>query len=225
MITVTKLTKHYGSTQALKEVSFEIQDNALLAITGKSGSGKSTLLALLGGLEKPSSGDISIDKNATTSMSERNLTRFRRQHVGFVFQSFNLVPNLSALDNVMLPMEFAKVKARERRTRAKELLEQVGITGSRQKHLPGRLSGGEQQRVAIARALANRPNIILADEPTGNLDSENSARIFKLLQSLHQMENAAIIIVTHDMALANKCDQRIVLKDGLIYSTQGNNAR
>lgn len=216
MITITKLTKQYGSTQALKEVSFEIQDTAFLAITGKSGSGKSTLLTLLGGLEKPSSGTIDIDERTITSMSERNLTRFRRQHIGFVFQSFNLVPNLSALENVMLPMEFAKVKFKERRMRAKELLEQVGLTGSIQKHLPSRLSGGEQQRVAIARALANQPDIILADEPTGNLDSENSGRVFDLLQSLHKNKNTAIVIVTHDLALANKCDQRIVLKDGAI---------
>lgn len=216
MITVTNLTKQYGSTRALKEVSFEVRDSVLMAITGKSGSGKSTLLTLLGGLEKPSTGTISIEENEITSMSERKLTRFRQQHVGFVFQSFNLIPNLSALENVMLPMEFAKVALKKRRIRAAHLLEQVGITGDKQKHFPGRLSGGEQQRVAIARALANRPNIILADEPTGNLDSENSERIFALLKSLHEDDGTAVIIVTHDQALASKCDQRIVLKDGAI---------
>ena len=216
MITVTKLAKHYGATQALKEVSFEIHDNALLAITGKSGSGKSTLLTLLGGLEKPSTGSIFVDEKEISSMSERKLTRFRQRQVGFIFQSFNLIPNLSALENVMLPMEFARIPRKERRVRAIKLLDQVGIVGSRQRHTPSRLSGGEQQRVAIARALANRPKIVLADEPTGNLDTENSDRIFDLLRSLHEDGDTAIILVTHDLALARKCDEHIVLKDGLL---------
>ena len=227
MITVIKLAKHYGSSQALKGVTFDVPEGSLLAITGKSGSGKSTLLTLLAGLEKPSNGSIAIADQEITSLSERRLTRFRRQNIGFIFQSFNLIPNLSALENVMLPMEFAKISRKKRVERASNLLEQVGITGSKQRRLPSRLSGGEQQRVAIARALANKPNIILADEPTGNLDSQNSARIFKLLRSLAKDEHVTVILVTHDQNLANECEQQVILSDGQLagnsYATSSTN--
>jgi len=216
MVSTSNITKHFGPARAVNDVTIDVPKGALAAIIGKSGSGKSTLLSLLGGLEKPSSGTIVIAEKATTSLTEHALTAFRRNHIGFVFQSFNLIANVSALDNVMLPMEFAHIGLRARRARAIGLLDQVGISGAKQHRLPAKLSGGEQQRVAIARALANKPSLILADEPTGNLDSENGEKIFSILRELGHEHGVTVILVTHDDALAKRCDMIMRLRDGEI---------
>jgi putative ABC transport system ATP-binding protein len=184
------------------------------AIVGPSGSGKSTLLSLLGTLDTPTSGSIRVDDVDIAALSDSELTAYRRSRIGFVFQSFNLIPNLSALHNVMLPMEFAGMARDERRARAAHLLEQVGLTGAKQDRRPGRLSGGEQQRVAIARALANKPCLILADEPTGNLDSETGAVIVELLRELAKSEQTIVIAVTHDSEIAALADRTFQLRDG-----------
>ncbi|MFH1737106.1 MAG: ABC transporter ATP-binding protein, partial [Actinomycetota bacterium] len=177
-------------------------------------SGKSTLLSLLGTLDKPTSGSIEVDGQELTKMSGRKMTGYRRDTIGFVFQSYNLIPNLTALKNVTLPMEFAKVRRTERRERAIKLLERVGITGDTLRRKPGRLSGGEQQRVVIARALANQPKLLLADEPTGNLDSETGKLIVNLLHDLAKTENVAVIAVTHDDGIASQADRTFRIKDG-----------
>lgn len=222
MVTVTGLSKTFGSgnnsVTAVRDADFTIPTGSFAAIIGKSGSGKSTLLTLLGALDKPSSGSIKIDDKDITRLSERALTKYRSAHIGFVFQQFNLVPNLSALENVMLPMEFAGARRGKRLLRATALLNQVGITGNKQKRRPGHLSGGEQQRVAIARALANRPALVLADEPTGNLDSETGEHIFELLRNLCETEQTTIITVTHDMAIAKRCEQVLRIADGALQS-------
>ncbi len=201
---------------AVNGVSLTVADGEFVSIIGKSGSGKSTLLSLLGSLDKPSSGQIEIDNQDITSLSDHALIKYRCQKIGFVFQNYNLVPNLSALENVMLPMEFARLPKQQRLTRAGKLLDQVGLSGAKQKRKPGRLSGGEQQRVAIARALANHPKLILADEPTGNLDSETGKNIFNLLHDLARSEQTTIIVVTHDLSIAGKTDKAFKLNDGRI---------
>lgn len=217
MITVTELSKNFaapsGVVQAIRDITFNLEDGAFAAITGKSGSGKSTLLSLLGGLDGPSSGSVVIDGKDMSKLHDRKLTRYRGKNIGFVFQAFNLVPNLTALENVMLPMEFAGVGHKKRKLRAMSLLGQVGLA-DKQRRKPGHLSGGEQQRVAIARALANRPAIVLADEPTGNLDSETGEQIFTLLQSLSKDEGVTVIVVTHDRGLAQRCDRLLKIADG-----------
>ena len=176
MLQVTDLSKTFGSgdteVKAVDGVSFTVPTGVFAAVVGRSGSGKSTLLSLLGALDKPTNGTIEVDGEVISRGSDHQLIRYRRNQIGFVFQSYNLIPNLSALQNVMLPMEFAGVSRSERRERAEALLDQVGLKGGKQQRRPAKLSGGEQQRVAIARALANRPKLILADEPTGNLDSK-----------------------------------------------------
>lgn len=223
MITATNLSKTFasatGKVHALRDVSFEVANGSFTAVTGKSGSGKSTLLAMLGGLDAPSQGTIGIDEQDITRLHDRRLTRYRGKHIGFVFQSFNLISNLSALENVMLPMEFARIPRGKRKQRAADLLNSVGITDDKQRRKPNRLSGGEQQRVAIARALANRPNVILADEPTGNLDSETGAQVFNLLRELSKEEGTTVILITHDLALAKQCDRMLRLRDGVLEST------
>lgn len=218
MITVEALKRTFTSAgntvAALDDISFTIGDGEFASIIGKSGSGKSTLLSLLGALDKPTSGTIKVGERDITKLHDRALTDYRRNKIGFVFQNYNLIPNLTALENVMLPMEFAKVSKAQRKVRATELLDQVGITGDKQKRRPGRLSGGEQQRVSIARALANKPELILADEPTGNLDSSNGEMIFDLLHTLSRSERTTIIVVTHDLDIAGKTDLTFRLADG-----------
>jgi putative ABC transport system ATP-binding protein len=195
-------------------MSFSVPTGQFASIIGKSGSGKSTLLSLLGALDKPTSGEIEVDGEVISHGSDQQLIRYRREKIGFVFQSYNLVPNLTAIENVMLPMEFAGVGKAKRKERAQQLLDQVGLEGDKQKRKPSRLSGGEQQRVAIARALANRPKLILADEPTGNLDSQTGKLIFDLLHNLAKTENTTIIAVTHDLSIAGKTDASFRLQDG-----------
>ena len=218
MVEVKDLAKTFQSgdntVTAVKDVSFSVPEGQFASIIGKSGSGKSTLLSLLGALDRPTGGSIDIDGRDITRLSDRTLVAYRRKKIGFVFQNYNLIPNLTALENVMIPMMFDRVPATERKRRAQELLNQVGIEDGKQQRKPGRLSGGEQQRVAIARALANHPSLILADEPTGNLDTETGKMIFDLLHNLSRTANTTIIVVTHDLSIAGKTDESFKLKDG-----------
>lgn len=225
MLEVKDLTKRFksgdGSIMAADAISFEVPDGEFVSIVGQSGSGKSTLLSLLGALDKPSSGSIIVGGKDITRLSDHELIHYRGRTIGFVFQNYNLVPNLSALENVLLPMEFAKVSKAERIERATKLLAEVGLEPDQMRRKPGKLSGGQQQRVAIARALANRPKLILADEPTGNLDSATGKRIFDLLHSLSKTEHTTVIVVTHDLTIAGKTDRTFTLKDGkLLISTR-----
>jgi len=218
MLQVRKLTKSFNSggtkVTAVNNVSFSLSEGQFASIIGRSGSGKSTLLSLLGALEKPTSGSIQVGEKDITKLRDHALITYRCKSIGFVFQNYNLVPNLTALENVMLPMEFAKVSGKKRKLRATKLLEQVGLDTDKQKRKPSRLSGGEQQRVAIARALANKPQLILADEPTGNLDSHTGKVIFDLLHNLARTEQTTILAVTHDLSIAGKTDNTFTLQDG-----------
>ncbi len=229
MLKVSNISKSFKSgdteVKAVHDVSFAVPTGRFASIIGRSGSGKSTLLAMLGALDKPTSGQIEVDGQLISAGSDRTLIGYRRNTIGYVFQSYNLVPNLSALENVMLPMEFAKVAKRERKTRAAELLEQVGLTADKHSRKPGRLSGGEQQRVAIARALANHPKLILADEPTGNLDSATGKLIFELLHHLARSQNTTIIAVTHDLSIAGKTDLTFRLQDGKLVAPSDTKAK
>jgi putative ABC transport system ATP-binding protein len=219
LLETQNLTKHYqmGETvvRALDGVSINIADGEFLALLGTSGSGKSTLLNLIAGLDRPTSGTLRIDGTDIGGMSAEELSRHRRQNVGIIFQSFNLITTMTALENVTLSMMFAGIRQAERDQRASQLLESMGL-GGRQQHRPNQLSGGEQQRVAISRALANQPRLLLADEPTGNLDSRTSLEIMEVLKGLNEKEGKAIILVTHDAALAAQYAHRtITLRDGM----------
>ena len=197
----------------LDDVSIEIPDGQFVAVTGASGSGKSTLLGLIAGLDAASSGTIAIDADEITSLGEDVLARIRSEKIGFVFQSFHLIPSLTAYENILIPMEILGLRDVE--ARASALLDQVDLA-NRGHHYPAELSGGEQQRVAIARAFANSPKILLADEPTGNLDSKNGQHIFDLMKDLHKQNNVSLILVTHDATLAEQSQRRIVLTDGRV---------
>jgi putative ABC transport system ATP-binding protein len=197
----------------LHPLTLDIARGEFVAIVGPSGSGKSTLLGLIAGLDAPSSGRITIDGVEITTLDEDSLARLRGEKIGFVFQFFHLIPSLTAYENVAVPMEIAG--APDVRRRAERLLEEVGLTG-RAHHYPSQLSGGEQQRVALARALANDPPIVLADEPTGNLDSTNGRHILELLQSIHLTRGTTVLLVTHDAELAAIADARLVLRDGRV---------
>jgi len=220
MLQVKELQKIFQSgdlkVAAVNGVSFKVPEGQFASIVGRSGSGKTTLLSLLGGLEKPTAGHIEIDGQDISQLGDHALIGYRCRTIGFVFQGYNLVPNLTALENVQLPMEFAGIPRSERKPRAAELLEQVGLDAAKQQRKPGRLSGGEQQRVAIARALANKPKVILADELTGNLDSQTGKMIFDLLHDLAKSQNTTIIVVTHDLEIAGKTDKTFRLQDGKI---------
>lgn len=218
MIEVKDLVRQFKSGDRtitpVNGVSFELGKGTLASIVGKSGSGKSTLLSLLGALDKPTSGDVVVDGVSLAGMPDGKLTEYRRRDIGFVFQQFNLIPNLTAVDNVMLPMEFAGVRRAARLQRARALLEQVQLDPDKHTRRVNRLSGGEQQRVAIARALANEPKLILADEPTGNLDEQTGEHIIELLSSLSRDHNTTILVVTHDRSLAQKTERRFRLHQG-----------
>lgn len=222
MLVVKNLSKTFNSTsgevKALDSVNLTIGTGKFASIIGKSGSGKSTLLAMLGALDIPTSGSVKVDDVDIAKLSAGKQTAYRAKKIGFVFQQYNLILNLTALENVMLALEFGGVPSRKRKDRAKKLLDEVGISSDEQKRKPSRLSGGQQQRVSIARALANNPAIVLADEPTGNLDSETGKKIFDLLHRLSRSENTTIIAVTHDMDIAGKTDQTFKLKDGKIVA-------
>ena len=199
----------------LHELSLEIPDGQFVAVVGASGSGKSTLLGLLAGLDAPSGGEILVDNQDITRMSEDQLAALRSEKIGFVFQSFHLIPSLTAFENVLVPMEIRGTRGAK--TRAKELLESVELQ-NRAHHYPSQLSGGEQQRIAIARAFANDPKILLADEPTGNLDSRNGKLVFELLTNLNKTRGATLVLVTHDEELAQQAQRLIRLRDGRVAS-------
>ena len=197
----------------LHPLSLDIAGGEFVAIVGPSGSGKSTLLGLIAGLDSPSSGDVLIDGVNITKLGEDGLAKLRGEKIGFVFQFFHLIPSLTAFENIAVPMEIAG--SRDARQRAQMLLDEVGLSG-RAHHYPSQLSGGEQQRVALARALANNPPIVLADEPTGNLDSANGRLIMELVRDIHKTRGTTIVLVTHDAELAALADSRLVLRDGRV---------
>jgi len=213
----TDLSKKYGNLEVVKEVSLSVNEGEFVCLVGKSGCGKTTLLSILSGLEKPTKGRVNLDGREITASSEDELALFRRENVGFIFQSFNLIPTLSAWENVALPLFPIKMSNEERRRRATDLLGKMEL-GHRIEHLPSALSGGEKQRVAIARALVNHPKIIFADEPTGNLDSSTGDAIVGILNRLHTEEGVAILMVTHEDELAKTANRLIRMKDGEVVS-------
>jgi putative ABC transport system ATP-binding protein len=210
-----KLTAADHTVRILEDISIEIGEKQRTAIVGPSGSGKSTLLGLMAGLDRPTSGSIWIDGVDITRLSENEMARYRRRKIGYIFQSFHLIPTLTAVENVAVPLELAGDAEASRR--AEELLESVGLQ-ERVKHYPVQLSGGEQQRVAIARAFACRPSILLADEPTGNLDTAAGAQVIDLIMGLHRDFGTTLVLVTHDRPLANLMERVISLRDGRVES-------
>ncbi|OQX50798.1 ABC transporter ATP-binding protein [candidate division CPR3 bacterium 4484_211] len=200
--------------RALNQVSLTVEDGSFLALVGPSGSGKSTLLNLLGGLDRPDHGEILVDGQAIHKLSDKQLARYRREKIGFVFQTFHLIPAYTTYENVILPLQFTTLPGKEKQDRALAALKTVGLA-DRLRHRPNQLSGGQQQRVAIARALVNHPQIILADEPTGNLDSKNGAEIVNFLKGLSQ-QGITIVMVTHNLEMAAKAKRTVRLKDGKI---------
>ncbi len=219
VIRASKITRHLklGShlVQALRGVNLQILPREMVGIIGPSGSGKSTLLGIIGGLDSPTEGMIEIDGVDITRMGENQLTDIRNQKIGFIFQFFNLIPTLTALENVALPIEFAQVPRHKPNRRAKELLEMLDM-GDRLHHRPNELSGGQQQRVAIARALANDPPILLADEPTGNLDTHSGDTVMQALNRIRDENGTTVVLVTHDRSLAAQMDRVLTLVDGII---------
>ena len=219
VIRLTNVTKDLplGKTviHALRGVSLEIYKSEMVGIVGPSGSGKSTLLGLMGGLDRPTSGTIEVDGVDISRMNEDQLTEIRNEKIGFIFQFFNLIPTLTAVENVALPIQFARKPNFKPNKRAKDLLVMLGLE-DRMKHRPSELSGGQQQRVAIARALANNPPLLLADEPTGNLDTEAGQRVMQALHTVREEAGTTVVIVTHDSQLASEADDIYTLVDGLI---------
>jgi ABC-type lipoprotein export system ATPase subunit len=219
-IQISNLSKHFqmgGTTvHALEGIDLDIPRESFTVVMGPSGSGKSTLLTLLGGLDRPTNGQITVNGQRLDDMDENKLALFRRQTVGFIFQSFNLISSMTAEENVGFPMQFAGIPPKTRRLRSRELLEQVGLA-ERTGHRPGELSGGEQQRVAAARALVNDPRLILADEPTGNLDTDSGAGIMQLLSDLYKA-GRAVLVVTHDPRMTRFATHRVFLLDGKAVS-------
>jgi putative ABC transport system ATP-binding protein len=212
---ISKVFEGKRKAVALQGVDLDIQKGQVVSIVGPSGSGKSTLLNLIGGLDRPSTGEIRIDGENLSDLSDDDLTRVRRDKIGFVFQFFNLLPTLNCLENVALPLHLRKWPRKKIEDRAKELLNLVQL-GHRLEHLPDELSGGERQRVAIARALSVYPPILLADEPTGNLDTKTGHDILKLIDNLHAQLGSTVLIVTHDLEVAEHCSRTVALRDGHI---------
>jgi putative ABC transport system ATP-binding protein len=212
------ITSELTTVTAVSGVSFELPKEKMIAIKGPSGCGKTTLLNLIGALDKPTAGSIVVDGIKVSELDGVSEAEYRLRKVGFVFQYYYLIPNLTALENVMLPMDLRGTKRKLQEAGARQLLERMGIDASRQERRPTRLSGGEQQRVAIARALANGPAVILADEPTGNLDSKTSTRIVELLYSLTTQEGRTIVVATHDADIAARADIVLEMKDGKLIS-------
>lgn len=230
VISLTGVTKEFRARgkppiEALRGVDLAISRGAMVAIKGPSGSGKTTLLHMIGALDVPTAGEVEIDGTELTEMTELELTDYRARTIGFVFQAYHLIPNLTARENVALPMEILAVPASERRARAETLLEEVGMQ-ERADSRPAKLSGGEQQRVAIARALANTPTIILADEPTGNLDSRTGGEIMNMVREFNRQLGMTVVMVTHEAALAERYAERLIfLADGKVVDEEVNPAR
>ena len=222
MIKITDITKTYGSGdtafQALKGVSFTIEDGEFIAIMGPSGSGKSTLMHMLGCLDTPTTGTYFLDDKDVSTLTDEELADIRRLHIGFVFQSFNLLPRTTVMRNVMLPLVYAGVNEGERETRSVEALLAAGMTESHFSHMSNQLSGGQIQRVAIARALVNNPSLILADEPTGNLDTKTGEIVLGTFQKLNKEQGRTIILITHEHDVAEYAERIITLRDGVIVS-------
>ena len=217
VFSVSAVSKNYGARRVLDSVSFTVAAGERLALTGPSGSGKTTLLNCLGGVDRPDAGEITLNGLRIDQLDSDGLARLRREHVGTVFQFFHLLPTLTAEENIALPLQLLGVAATERRLRVEGFLERIGLS-HRASALPAQLSGGEQQRVAIARALIHKPDLILADEPTGNLDSANGANILELLRELTDETRTALILVTHSEEAAAICQNRIHLRDGRIVA-------
>ncbi len=222
ILTVLDITKNYylGDVviEALRGVNLKIQEKEMLAILGPSGCGKSTLMHILGLLDEPTRGKVFLDGKDVSQLTENQRALLRNKHIGFVFQSFNLLARTTAIDNVELPLVYSNISSSERRKKAIETLKRVGL-GDRLEHYPTQLSGGQQQRVAIARALVNNPRIVLADEPTGNLDSKSGVEIIKLLRQLND-EGNTIVIVTHDQNIAKNTKRIVYMKDGVVIKDQ-----
>ena len=215
MLKLTNITKSFGSLQVLKGVDLEIHRGEVVSIIGPSGAGKTTLLQIMGTLDRPDSGSVSFDGVTVEAMKERELAAFRNRHIGFVFQFHQLLPEFSALENVMIPAFIGGVERREAEAQAMELLQLMGL-GDRAQHKPNELSGGEKQRVAVARALINKPDVVLADEPSGSLDSHNKEELYRLFFDLRNRLGQTFVIVTHDEALAQMTDRTIHIIDGVI---------
>ena len=220
MIEIKGVTKSFGSLQVLKGIDLRIEKGEIVSIVGPSGAGKTTLLQILGTLDKPDSGSVVVDGIETSTLSTNKLSEFRNTHLGFVFQFHQLLPEFTAIENIMIPAYIAGMKPKETRNRAEELLEFMGLS-DRATHKPNELSGGEKQRVAVARALMNNPAVILADEPSGSLDSKNKEELHKLFFELRDKFGQTFVIVTHDETLATLTDRTIHLKDGRIVG-EGN---
>ena len=215
MIKAQQIQKSYSSLQVLKGVDLHIKAGEIVSIVGSSGAGKSTLLHILGTLDRADAGVLEIDSVKVNALSEKKLSAFRNQHIGFVFQFHHLLPEFTALENICIPAYIAKKNKSESEARAKQLLEYLNLT-ERANHKPSELSGGEQQRVAVARALMNNPKVIFADEPSGNLDSSTAKELHDLFFSLRDKFNQTFVIVTHNEQLANMADRKLVMKDGVI---------
>ena len=215
MIELENITRSFGSLQVLKGISLKVERGEVISITGPSGAGKTTLLQIMGSLDKPDGGHVLYDGQDITRMNEKKLSAFRNKHIGFVFQFHQLLPEFTALENIAIPMLISGCNMRQANTRAKELLELLGLA-DRADHKPAELSGGEKQRIAVARALANQPDVILADEPSGSLDTKNKDELHKLFFNLRDQLGQTFVIVTHDESLAAMTDRTIHLLDGAI---------
>jgi lipoprotein-releasing system ATP-binding protein len=215
MIIGKNIKKQYGSLEVLKGVDVHIQPSEVVSIVGSSGAGKTTLLTILGTLDRPTSGEILFNNVNITSLNEKKLAAFRNQHIGFVFQFHHLLPEFTALENICIPAFINKTSKKEAELKALELLDLLGLK-QRADHKPSELSGGEQQRVAVARALVNNPKVIFADEPSGNLDSENAHNLHQLFFKLRDELKQTIVVVTHNETLANMADRKLIMKDGSI---------
>lgn len=213
MIQATNIVKRFGDLEVLRGVDLTVKSGEIVSIVGASGAGKTTLLQILGTLDVPDSGEVSVDGKSTSGLSRRELSAFRNAHMGFVFQFHRLLPEFNALENVLMPAWIAGAPQRESRERAAQLLDDLGL-GHRLDHNPSELSGGEQQRVAVARALMNQPSVLLADEPSGNLDSENAAKLHDLFFELRERHGQTIVLVTHNEQLARRADRMLRMADG-----------
>ena len=218
MIDIRNITKSFGSLQVLKGIDLHINRGEVVSIVGPSGAGKTTLLQIIGTLDRPDSGSVFVDDIDVTNLSQKRLSDFRNKHIGFVFQFHQLLPEFTAIENVMIPAYIAGISQREAKQRAQELLEFMGLN-DRASHKPNELSGGEKQRVAVARALINKPAVILADEPSGSLDSKNKEELHQLFFDLRDKFGQTFVIVTHDEQLASITDRTIHLKDGMLETS------